>query len=315
MKRIILVFMIMCLIVLSTVGCSVDSSDVSNQINGEKKLKVVATTTMITDLVERIGGEKVEVEGLMGSGIDPHLYKASAGDVNKMQSANVIFFNGIHLEGKLGDVLENLEKSNTKTIAISKDLERSNLIESSEFQGNFDPHIWFDVSLWTKVVETVKNTLIELDETNKSYYEANTEEYILELEELNSYVKQKVSSLDKEKRILITAHDAFNYFGRAYDFKVKGLQGISTASEAGTSDVKSLAEFIVEKEVPAIFIETSIPKKNVEALKEAVEARGFNVEIGGELYSDSLGEKDTQDETYIGTVKHNVDIIVNALTK
>lgn len=315
MKRIISIFMIVCLIILSTLGCTVDNSEVSNKVNVGKKLKVVTTTTMITDLVEQIGGEKIEVKGLMGSGIDPHLYKASAGDVNKMQSADVIFFNGIHLEGKLGDVLEDLEKSNIKTIAVSKDLEKSNLIESSEFKGNFDPHIWFDVSIWTRVIETVKNALIELDETNKSYYEANTQKYIIELEELNNYVKEKTSSLDKEKRILITAHDAFNYFGRAYDFEVKGLQGISTASEAGTSDVKDLAEFIVEKEIPAIFIETSIPKKNVEALKEAVDSRGFNVEIGGELYSDSLGEKETKDGTYIGTVKHNVDTIVNALTK
>lgn len=313
MKRIISMF-ISIILLISITGCREADNNVSSQTASEK-LKIVATTTMITDLVEIIGGDKVEVDGLMGSGIDPHLYKASAGDVNKMQNADVIFFNGIQLEGKLGDVLEDLEKSNIKTIAVSKDLDKSILIESKEFQGNFDPHIWFDVSIWSKVTETVKNTLIELDETNKVYYEANTEKYLLELEDLNKYVKEKISLLEKDKRILITAHDAFNYFGRAYDFKVKGLQGISTASEAGTSDVKSLAEFIVEKEIPAIFIESSIPKKNVEALKEAVDARDFNVEIGGELYSDSLGEKETEDETYIGTVKHNVDTIVNALKR
>lgn len=313
MKSMISMFVSIILLITIT-GCRDDNSNVSSQTDSEK-LKVVATTTMITDLVEIIGGDKVEVDGLMGSGIDPHLYKASAGDVNKMQNADVIFFNGIQLEGKLGDVLEDLEKSNIKTIAVSKDLDKSILIESKEFQGNFDPHIWFDVSIWSKVTETVKNTLIGLDETNKVYYEANTEKYLLELEDLNKYVKEKISLLEKDKRILITAHDAFNYFGRAYDFKVKGLQGISTASEAGTSDVKSLAEFIVEKEIPAIFIESSIPKKNVEALKEAVDARDFNVEIGGELYSDSLGEKETEDETYIGTVKHNVDTIVNALKR
>lgn len=314
MNRIIAIITSLVLLI-STTACNKNPSDVNSQVSIKPKLKIVATTTMITELIEIIGGDKVEVDGLMGSGIDPHLYKASAGDVNKMQKADAIFFNGIHLEGKLGDVLGDLEKSNIKTIAVSKDLDKNLLIESKEFQGNFDPHIWFDVSIWAKVAETVKNTLVELDETNKNYYESNTEKYLLELEDLNKYVKEKVNLIEKEKRILITAHDAFNYFGRAYDFKVKGLQGISTASEAGTSDVKNLAEFIVEKEISAIFIESSIPKKNVEALKEAVDARGFSVEIGGELYSDSLGEKGTDDGTYIGTVKHNAETIVNALKK
>lgn len=276
------------------------------------KYKVVATTTMIADLVNTIGGEHVEVQGLMGPGIDPHLYKASAGDVTKMQNANIIFYNGIHLEGKMGDLLEDLEKTNIKTVAVAKDIDISDLIQSEDFEGNYDPHIWFDVSLWMKAVETVKESLIELDNEHKDYYEENAKNYIERLKNLDQYVVNEIEKIPEESRILVTAHDAFSYFGRAYKFEVKGLQGISTASEAGTSNVKELADFIVEKKIPAIFIESSVPRKNIEALQEAVKARGFNVEIGGELFSDSLGEPNTEAGTYEGTIKHNIDTIVNS---
>ncbi|AFS77426.1 zinc transport system periplasmic zinc-binding protein TroA [Gottschalkia acidurici 9a] len=315
MKRFISIIMILSLLVLTLIGCNNKPQDEITDSKENEKIKVVATTTMITDLVKAIGGENIEVQGLVGPGIDPHLYKASAGDVNKMQNADAIFYNGLYLEGKMGEIFENLEKINIKTVAISKDIDKSELLQSEEFEGNFDPHIWFDVSLWIKATETVKNSLIELDAANKQEYEKNAEEYMEQLRKLNQYVIDKVEKVPQEKRILITAHDAFNYFGRAYKFEVKGLQGISTASEAGTSDVKNLAEFIVEEKIPAIFIESSLPRRNVEALQEAVKARGFDVEIGGELFSDSLGEVGTEGGDYAGMVKHNIDTITKNFEK
>lgn len=292
-------------------GCN-EAEDVKHN---EEIPNVVATTTMLADIVNNIGGNYVHVERLMGPGIDPHLYKASAGDVDKMMNANLIIFNGLHLEGKMGDIFENLNKNNVNVIAVADKINELKFIQSEDFQGNYDPHIWFDVKLWIEVVDIIKDKLIEIDEIHKDDYILNTENYKKQLKELDQYVVDRVNEVPKSKRILITAHDAFNYFGNAYEFEVKGLQGISTASEAGTSDVKELADFISEREIPAIFVESSVPPKNIEALKAAVESRGFNVNIGGELFSDSLGDPDTEEGTYIGTVKHNVDTIVNALIK
>ncbi|MBW4829039.1 MAG: zinc ABC transporter substrate-binding protein [Clostridiaceae bacterium] len=278
-----------------------------------EKLNVVTTTTILEDAVRNIGGDNVEVESLMGPGIDPHLYKASAGDVEKMMNADLIIFNGIHLEGKMSDIFEKLGQIDVKTIAPGDIIDSSKLIQSFEFEGNYDPHIWFDVKLWTEVVDVIADSLIELDSENKDFYISNGEEYKKELEELDEYIKNRAKEIPDEQRVLITAHDAFNYFGNAYGFQVEGLQGISTVAEAGTLDVKELADFIAERKIPAIFVESSVPTKNIEALQAAVHNRGFNVEIGGELYSDSLGNPDTEEGTYIGTVKYNVDTIVDAL--
>lgn len=278
-----------------------------------EKLNVVTTTTILEDAVKNIGGDNVEVESLMGPGIDPHLYKASAGDVEKMMNADLIIFNGIHLEGKMSDIFEKLGQIDVKTIAPGDIIDSSKLIQSFEFEGNYDPHIWFDVKLWTEVVDIIADSLIELDSENKDFYISNGEEYKKQLEKLDKYIKNRAREIPDAQRVLITAHDAFSYFGNAYDFQVKGLQGISTVAEAGTLDVKELADFIAERKIPAIFVESSVPTKNIEALQAAVHNRGFNVEIGGELYSDSLGNPDTEEGTYIGTVKYNVDTIVDAL--
>ncbi|WP_042680744.1 metal ABC transporter solute-binding protein, Zn/Mn family [Anaerosalibacter massiliensis] len=299
------------IISISLIGCGNNQ----NVKRDSGKLNVVTTTTILADIVKNIGGDKLEVEALMGPGIDPHLYKASAGDVQKMINADFIIFNGLHLEGKMSDVFEKLNKSDVKTIAAADVLDNSKLIESEEFEGNYDPHIWFDVKLWMEIVDVIKDNLIELDSENKDIYISNSEKYKDELKKLDEYVISRAKELPDDKRILITAHDAFSYFGKAYGFQVKGLQGISTAAEAGTLDVKELADFISEKEIPAIFIESSVPTKNIEALQAAVKDRGFNVEIGGELFSDSLGDPGTEEGTYIGTVKFNIDTIVDALLK
>ena len=276
-------------------------------------LRVVATTTIVGDLVRTIGGPEVQLEVLMGPGIDPHLYKASAGDVRRMSSAEAIFFNGLHLEGKMTEVMERMGERGVTTVAVGECLPADDLITSAGFSGLHDPHVWFDVSLWARATHCVADALAELVPAHAEVFQNRAQAYHDELMEFDGWVQGRVGDLEPEQRVLVTAHDAFSYFGRAYDFEVYGLLGVSTASEAGTSDVKELAHFIVERRVPAIFVETSVPPRYVQALKEAVEAQGFAVEIGGTLYSDSLGDRGTPAGTYVGTVRANVETIVTAL--
>ncbi|UKM65404.1 zinc ABC transporter substrate-binding protein [Flavobacteriaceae bacterium GSB9] len=300
MKKYILV---LSLITLSF-GCKSDK-----KTNG--KLNVVTTTTMITDLVKNIGGEYINLQGLMGSGVDPHLYKASEGDVTKLASADIIFYNGLHLEGKLVDVFEKMKTQ--KTVAISDALDKTTLIGSEYFASNFDPHIWFNVEYWIQATKFVANKLSEAIPEHKATFQNNAQNYIDTLNALKTELQSTISTLPQEKRILVTAHDAFNYFGKSFKFEVVGLQGISTATEAGVQDVQNLSKYIIEKQVKAIFIESSVPKRTIEALQAAVNSKGHHVEIGGSLYSDALGNTGTAEGTYIGMFKHNVNTIVNAL--
>ncbi len=278
-----------------------------------QKLNVVTTTSMITDLVTNIGGDAIEVNGLMGSGVDPHLYKASEGDVTKLVNADVIFYNGLHLEGKLVEVFEKMEHQDIKTIAIGESLDKNTLIGSDYFASNYDPHIWFSVENWKKITQFVIKTLKEIDVKNAQIFEANGKAYLSQLNELESNLARTIATLPKEKRILVTAHDAFSYFGKAYDFNVVGLQGLSTATEAGVQDVQKLANFIIEKEVKAIFVESSVPKRTIEALQAAVKSKDHEVVIGGTLFSDALGNTGTKEGTYIGMFEYNVHTIINAL--
>ena len=277
------------------------------------KLNIVTTTTMITDLVSHVGGDKINIQGLMGSGVDPHLYKASEGDVTKLAKANVIFYGGLHLEGKLVDVFEKMERQNIKTIAVSDALDKKTLIGSELFASNYDPHIWFDVTNWQQITTFVVEKLSEANPENKAFFEENSKKYMEELKELDIELRAIISTLPKEKRILVTAHDAFNYFGKAYGFEVVGLQGLSTATEAGVQDVQNLANFIIDKNVKAIFVESSVPRRTIEALQAAVNSKKHHVEIGGTLYSDALGNAGTTEGTYVGMFKYNVNTIVNAL--
>ena len=277
------------------------------------KLQVVTTTTMITDLVKNIGGDKIDIQGLMGAGVDPHLYKASEGDVSKLFNADVIVYNGLHLEGKLEDVFEKMRHQNKKTIAASDAIDTAMLIGSEYFASNYDPHIWFDITNWEIITKYITNKLCEFDAENATTYKENGANYLKTLASLKITISEQVNSLPIEKRILVTAHDAFNYFGKEFQFNVVGLQGLSTATEAGVKDVQRLASFIEEKNVKAIFVESSVPKRTVEALQEAVKAKGKEVVIGGTLYSDALGSLGTAEATYVGMYKHNVKIIVSAL--
>ena len=276
------------------------------------KYRVVTTIGMITDIVKNVGGDRVEVIGLMGPGVDPHLYKASAGDVQKLGSANLIFYNGLHLESKMGDVLAKMS-GDTKTVAVTDAVDRSLLLTPPEFDGQYDPHLWFDVTLWMKAVGTVRDVLSEFDPDNTLAYWSNAQRYFAKLAELHEYVKAQAARVPLEQRVLVTAHDAFNYFGKAYGFEVRGLQGISTAAEAGIADVQELATFIAERRIPAIFVESSVSTRSLEAVKAAVKSKGFDVKIGGELFSDAMGNQGTPEGTYIGMVRHNIDTIVNAL--
>ncbi|WP_299184502.1 zinc ABC transporter substrate-binding protein [uncultured Aquimarina sp.] len=278
-----------------------------------QKLNVVTTTTMITDLVKNIGGNLITVEGLMGSGVDPHLYKASEGDVTKLVDADVIFYNGLHLEGKLVEVFEKMGTQNIKTIAVGEVLDKNILIGSDYFASNYDPHIWFNVNNWKQVTLFTIEKLKELDPKNAEAFETNGKAYLEKLNILESNIKATIETLPLDKRILVTAHDAFSYFGKEYAFNVVGLQGLSTATEAGVQDVQKLAAFIIENQVKAIFVETSVPKRTIEALQAAVKSKDHEVIIGGTLYSDALGNPGTIEGTYIGMFEYNVNTIVNAL--
>ncbi|NNK40152.1 MAG: zinc ABC transporter solute-binding protein [Winogradskyella sp.] len=300
MKRI--VYTIVC---IAFFGCK----DTTNT-NG--KLNVVTTTTMITDLVKNIGGDAVNVEGLMGSGVDPHLYKASEGDVNKLVNADVIFYNGLHLEGKLVEVFEKMGRSKTP-IALADGLDKKGLIGSDYFASNYDPHVWFNIDYFKAFAEKVTQVLSHQDPMNTDILIKNAERYLKELDQLKIEIQNIIETLPKDKRILVTAHDAFNYFGKAYDFNVVGLQGLSTATEAGVQDVQNLSKFIIDNEIKAIFVESSVPKRTIEALQAAVNSKGHDVEIGGTLYSDALGNPGTEEGTYIGMFKYNVNTIINAL--
>jgi manganese/zinc/iron transport system substrate-binding protein len=305
MKKIVLLVLTFALFISA---CATETGSASNG-----KLNIVTTTGMIADIAKNVGGDNVEVTALMGAGVDPHLYKASEGDVRRLQEADVIFYNGLHLEAQMGEVLEKMNDFGIKTVAVTDKIDRSILLANPQYPDQYDPHVWFDVSMWMKAVEKVQETLSETDPANKSEYEANAQAYLAQLEELHQYVLSRAEEIPAEKRVIITAHDAFNYFGRAYGFEVRGLQGISTEAQAGTADVQDLANFIVEKQIPAIFVESSVPQRNVEAVQAAVQAQGFDVQIGGSLFSDAMGSEGTPEGTYIGMVRHNIDTIVTAL--
>ncbi len=287
----------------------------SGSIKREGTIKVVTTTAMIGDLVENIAGENVEILSLMGTGVDPHLYKASAGDVGKLAGADMIFYNGLHLEGKITDVLGQMRKRGVFTVGVADGVDKSLLLSLAEYEGYYDPHIWFDVTLWKKAAKVVTEAFSLYDPQNARIYKRNAESYLKELDLLQAYIQKKIATLQPERRVLITAHDAFNYFGRGYGFEVMGLQGISTDSEASVADIRNLSKTITERKIPAVFLETSISPRYMRALQASVKARGFDVDIGGSLYSDSMGSLGTEEGTYIGMFKSNVDTVVESLNR
>ncbi|MCY8935918.1 metal ABC transporter solute-binding protein, Zn/Mn family [Peribacillus frigoritolerans] len=288
-------------------GCG---NDTAESDNGNGKLDVVTTTGMIGDLVENIGGKHVEVTSLMGPGVDPHLYKATQGDVKTLDSADMIFYNGLHLEGKMTDIFEMMSKDKP-TIAVTEDFKENQLRKVGAKEH--DPHVWFDVKLWIVAAEAVKKELIAKDPDHEAEYRENYEKYVLQLEELDKYVHEEINKVPEDQRVLVTAHDAFGYYGQSYGLDVRGLQGINTLSEYGSKDVTDMRNYLVENKIKAIFIESSVPRKAIEAVIQGAGKQGHKVEIGGELFSDAMGERGTEEGTYIGMVRHNTDTIVRAL--
>jgi manganese/zinc/iron transport system substrate-binding protein len=277
-------------------------------------IRITTTTGMIADLAENIGGDRVEADSLMGPGVDPHLYKPSAGDIRRLEEADVIFYNGLELEGRMTDILVKIARAGTPTVPVAEEIPEDLLREPPQFAGKYDPHIWFDVTLWQMAGQRVKDELATIDPASDALYQANLDAYLAQLDELHTYVQEQILRIPEGQRVLITAHDAFGYYGEQYGIDVRGLQGMSTATEATAGDIQALAEFITERQIPAIFVESSVPPATIEAVQEAVRDRGFDVVIGGQLFSDAMGAAGTPEGTYLGMVRYNTDTIVKALT-
>lgn len=277
------------------------------------KLKITATTGMIADAAAQVGGEHTVVTALMGQGTDPHLYQASHGDVKKLDRADIIFYNGLHLEGKMAELFERLENIKP-TVAVSSALDESQLHSAPDQSGGaYDPHIWFNVKLWMSAVEVIRDTLMEKDAAHASYYEERAAAYLQELQKLDDYAREQLALIPEQSRILVTVHDAFGYFGEAYGLAVTGLQGMNTMSEYGSKDVSNLRDYLVANQIKAVFIESSVSPKSIESVIEGARKLGHEVSIGGELFSDAMGKEGTPEGTYIGMVEHNVDRIAEAL--
>lgn len=276
----------------------------------DDRIRVATTVGMIADLVRNTGGDRVEVTALMGPGIDPHLYKPSARDIGTLSEADIVFYGGLHLEGRMVDTFEGIARSGKPTVAVSEAIPEDRLLA---FDGAHDPHVWFDVALWALALDEVIARMSETFPDDAATFQANGAAYRTQLDALDGYVREQAGRVPEAQRVLITAHDAFAYFGRAYGFEVRGLQGISTAAEAGAGDVQALIGFIVERQIGAIFVESSVSPATIEAVREGCRARGWEVAIGGQLFSDAMGEAGTPEGTYIGMVTHNIDTIVGAL--
>ncbi|XWN31544.1 MAG: zinc ABC transporter substrate-binding protein [Devosia sp.] len=278
----------------------------------QDKVDVVATTGMIADAAREVGGELVTVEGLMGPGVDPHAYRQTRSDITAMANADLVLWHGLYLEAQLQDFMNQLA-GGQNVVAVAEALPRNLLIGHDDYDDKYDPHVWMNPNLWSRVVLAVRDALIETDPDNAEVYRANADAHLDELRDLARYTAQVLSSVPVEERVLLTSHDAFNYFGSAYGFEVVGIQGISTESEAGLRRIRDLVDMLVERDIGAVFVETSVSDRNIRALIEGAAAQGHEVVIGGELYSDAMGEPGTYEGTYLGMIDHNTTTISKAL--
>jgi manganese/zinc/iron transport system substrate-binding protein len=283
----------------------------ADTFEGNYPIKVAATVGMVGDIVKEVAGERAEVTTIIGAGVDPHVYNPTRGDVTALLRSDMIFYSGLLLEGQMGDVLEKVSRKRP-VIAVTERLKTDYLIHDDTTNHN-DPHVWMDVSGWIKAVDVVSAALEAFDPPNEGTYRKNASRYLEQLQALDAYAKTAIAAIPDQQRILITAHDAFSYMGRAYGLAVMGIQGLSTESEAGLKDINRIVDMLVEKKIPAVFVETSVSDKNVKALVEGAASRGHTVVIGGELFSDAMGPPGTYEGTYIGMIDHNVTIISRAL--
>ncbi len=300
---------------LAMCACGAERSSSADASDSDDRYKIVSTVGMITDVVRHVAGEHAEVAGLIGEGVDPHLYQPTRGDVVKLQQADVIFYNGLLLEGKMADVLSRMANSGKPVHAVTERILQDDayIMMQDDGSGYADPHVWMDVAAWRTGVEVIAEALAAYDPANAADYRSRAAAYSSKLKALHQYALDAMATIPADQRVLVTAHDAFQYMGRVYGLEVRGIQGISTESEAGLRDVETLIHFIVERRIPAVFVETSVSDKNIRALIEGARARGHAVRIGGALFSDAMGKPGTYQGTYIGMIDHNVTTIVNAL--
>ncbi|PVY40842.1 metal ABC transporter solute-binding protein, Zn/Mn family [Pontibacter virosus] len=302
----------LCLLLAMLLGTACTQVDSRGEVPAGERMRIVTTTGILKDAVVNIVGDAADVEAIMGSGVDPHLYKATQGDLNKLTEADVIIYNGLRLEGKMGEVLEKLSRYKT-VLPATAGIPQTHLLSSADYADSHDPHVWFDVSLWMEVVGHLSSELQKKDPQNAKVYQEQTTVYLRELSALHNETKSAIASIPEQQRILITAHDAFGYYGKAYGIAVRGLQGISTLSEFGLQDVSSLVKYIVSNKIKAVFVESSVSPKAIEAVVQGCSKRGHTVLIGGTLYSDAMGEEGTPEGTYVGMVRHNTSTIVTSL--
>ncbi len=291
-------------------GCAADSA-VPDDVS-DRTVRVTATTNFISDLAAVIGGDRVEVTDLMAPGVDPHLYKASAGDVEALREADIVFYGGIELEGRMTDLLDELGETRP-TVAVTRDIPEDLLRRPSEFEGKFDPHVWFSVPLWERTVRTVAEAYAERDPEHAAGYRERAEAYLVELRALDAEVRDRLADVPEESRVLITSHDAFGYFGEEYGFDVVAIQGVSTQTQATTSDIERVAGVIADRGVKAVFVESAVSPQTIDAVIAAARRRGQDVRVGGELFADAAGDAGTPEGTYIGMVRHNAELISEGL--
>jgi manganese/zinc/iron transport system substrate-binding protein len=275
--------------------------------------RIVSTTGMVSDIVRQVVGRHGSVSGLIESGIDPHLFKPTRGHVKQLQDADVVFYSGLMLEGRMSENFTQLERSGKPVFAVTESLDKESLRSPPDFAGHYDPHVWMDVKAWSQCVGHVAESLAKFDPPHADEFRANAKKYRAELTRLDDYVRTSIESIPESQRVLVTAHDAFEYFSRAYGIEVKSVQGVTTESEAGVLDVNRLVDFLVERKLPAIFVESSVNAKNIQAVIEGAKSRGVTVQIGGELFSDAMGAEGTYEGSYIGMIDHNATIISRAL--
>ena len=280
--------------------------------SAEERLNIVATTGMIGDAAREVGGELVEVRALMGPGVDPHAYRQTRSDIVAMANADLVLWHGLYLEAQMEDFLQGLAED-SNVVAVAESLPRNLLIGHEDYEGRHDPHVWMNPNLWSRVVLNVRDALIDVHPENEATFRANADAHLEELRELAQYTTQVLSSVPAESRVLISAHDAFNYFGNAYGFEVMGIQGISTESEAGLQRIAEMVDTLVSRDIRAVFVESSVSDRNVRALIEGAAAEGHEVIIGGTLFSDAMGEDGTYEGTYLGMIDHNATVISRAL--
>ncbi len=287
-------------------------SSIFSGAQAKSKLKVVATTSMIGDAVRQIGGDRVDATALMGTGVDPHAYRQTRSDIVKLLRADLVLWHGLYLEAQMEEFFHNLEKKK-KVIALAEAIPATLLVSHDNYKKRYDPHVWMNPELWSKVVIAAKDRLIQADPDGKAVYEANATKHLEDIAKLTTYSKKVLSTVPAKQRVLVTAHDAFNYFGKAYGFEVLGIQGISTESEAGLRRVEDLVTELVKRKISAVFVETSVADRNIKALIEGAAAKNHKVTVGGELFSDAMGPTGTYESTYIGMIDHNVTTITRAL--